>query len=82
MEEVLAKYFSGEATKDEIALVESWRSESETNAEVFFEAKNVWITTQTKIHPSADVLDQILHEPHVKHIPFILRNWGVGVNIY
>lgn len=75
MEEVLAKYFSGEATKDEIALVESWRSESETNAEVFFEAKNVWITTQTKIHPSADVLDQILHEPHVKHIPFILRNW-------
>ncbi|MEQ6168666.1 FecR domain-containing protein [Ekhidna sp. MALMAid0563] len=75
MEEVLAKYFTGEATKDEIELVESWRSESETNANAFFEAKNVWSATQPELTPPTHVLDEILKEPQAKQVPFILRNW-------
>lgn len=75
MEEVLAKYFTGEATKDEIELVESWRSESETNANAFFEAKNVWSATQPELTPLTHVLDEILKEPQAKQVPFILRNW-------
>ena len=75
MEEVLAKYFSGEATKDEIELVESWRSESKTNANAFFEAKNVWVDAQQETAAPKHVLDKILSEPQAKQIPFILRSW-------
>ncbi|WP_420319100.1 FecR family protein [Ekhidna sp.] len=75
MEEVLAKYFSGEATNDEIRLVESWRTESKTNANEFFEAKNVWLVSQPESTPPQHVLDEILREPQAKQVPFIMRNW-------
>lgn len=75
MEEVLAKYFSGEATKDETTLVENWRSESETNAKAFFDAKNVWLNTHKNIEPPQGLLNEILAEPVGKEVPFIMRNW-------
>lgn len=75
MEEVLAKYFSGEATKDEISLVENWRSESKTNAESFFEAKSAWVISQPDVAPPSHILDEILHEPHAKQVPFIMQSW-------
>ncbi|WP_462249799.1 FecR family protein [Ekhidna sp.] len=75
MEEVLAKYFSGEATKDEISLVEKWRSESKTNAEAFFDAKSAWVISQPEMAPPAHVLKEILDEPQGKQVPFIMQSW-------
>ncbi len=75
MEEVLAKYFSGEASKDEISLVEKWRSESKTNAESFFEAKSAWVISQPETAPPAHILDEILNEPQRKQVPFIMQSW-------
>ena len=43
MEELLAKYFTGEASIGERSFVEKWRSQSETNANTFFEAKMIWL---------------------------------------
>ena len=53
MEELLAKYFTGEATIDERSLVEKWRSQSETNAKTFFEAKIIWLNS-TGIKPTTE----------------------------
>ena len=75
MEEVLAKYFSGEATDDEISLVESWRSESESNAEAFFEAKSTWLITEPETPPPSHILEEILNEPQAKQVPFIMQSW-------
>lgn len=63
MEDLLAKYFSGEATHDEISLVESWRSESKANAKLFFESKIIWSTASTseQIY-RPDILNSILNE--------------------
>lgn len=75
MEEVLAKYFSGDASKDEISLVENWRSESKTNAESFFDAKSAWLISQPEAPVPAHVLEGILSEPLGKQVPFIMQNW-------
>ena len=75
MEEVLAKYFSGEASKDEISLVESWRSESKTNAESFFEMKSAWLISQPEAAPPPHILSDILKEPQGKLVPFIMQSW-------
>ncbi|MEP1032409.1 FecR domain-containing protein [Ekhidna sp.] len=75
MEEVLAKYFSGEASKDEISLVENWRSESKSNAESFFEAKSAWLISEPETPPPSHILSEILEEPHGKQVPFILQSW-------
>lgn len=75
MEEVLAKYFSGNASDDEISLVESWRSESKTNAESFFDAKSAWLASEPETAPSSAVLEQILGEPKGKQVPFMLQSW-------
>ncbi|MEM7298895.1 MAG: FecR domain-containing protein [Bacteroidota bacterium] len=66
MEEILAKYFSEEATKDEITLIESWRSESEENAKSYFEAKSIWLDSQQLQAPPKDLLDEILKEETVE----------------
>ena len=74
MEEVLAKYFSGNANDDEISLVESWRSESKTNAELFFDAKSAWLDSEPETVPSPVVLEYILGKPEGKQVPFILQS--------
>ncbi len=75
MEEVLAKYFSGEASKDEISLVNSWRAESETNAEAFFDAKKIWLEARPLDEAPTHILNDILEQPQAKQVPFILRSW-------
>jgi transmembrane sensor len=69
MEEVLAKYFSNEASNDEITFVNNWKSESESNAKEFFDAKIVWLSTQKIDAPSQDILSKIFgDEPKQKHV--------------
>ena len=62
MEELIAKYFSGEATKDERSLVESWRSESKENATAFFESRIVWLESEQKKDNYQSILGSILDE--------------------
>ncbi len=68
MNEKLAKYFSGECTKDEIENINSWRSESIDNSKEFFEAKNIWISMQAKPAPNKTILKNILREPEGKNV--------------
>ena len=68
MEETLAKYFSGECSKDEMDLIHSWRNESSENAKSFFEAKNVWISTSEKPEANIEVLERILNETEGKQV--------------
>ena len=76
MEELLAKYFSGEVSKDERSLVESWRSESEENAMSFFDAKSVWLDAQPLQPAPKDKLDLILgDEPQGKQVSMWNTNW-------
>ncbi|MFY0605422.1 MAG: FecR domain-containing protein [Cyclobacteriaceae bacterium] len=60
MEELLSKYFSGEATDEEIQAVEDWRMESKDNAKSFFEAKKVWLASTPVEEPNQVVLTNIL----------------------
>ncbi|MEO9484659.1 MAG: FecR family protein [Ekhidna sp.] len=75
MEEVLAKYFSGNASDDEISLVESWRSESKSNAEVFLDTKSAWLMSEPQTPAPSEILNTILNKPEGKNVPFILQNW-------
>lgn len=75
MEEILAKYFSEEASKDERSLVESWRSESEENAKAFFSAKSIWLDTQPEASAPADILQSILDEPKGKQVSLWQTPW-------
>ena len=69
MEEVLARYFSDESNKDEIKFVDDWKSQSESNAKEFFDAKIVWISTQQNDKSYQGVLDSILtEEPKQKQV--------------
>lgn len=76
-EEILAKYFSHEATEEEISQVESWRSASEENAKAFFEIKTIWIMAkESSVSPPEHLLDEILkeEEPLAKQ-SFMLSGW-------
>ncbi|MEM6644380.1 MAG: hypothetical protein AAF616_15480, partial [Bacteroidota bacterium] len=61
MEELLAKYFSGEADEKERTEVESWRKASKEQAEFFFEAKKIWIETSDDGQDRQDILASILY---------------------
>lgn len=58
MEEKLGKYFSGNATEEEINAVESWRGATEDNAKAFLEYKKIW----AEAAPEEPVDHQLLHE--------------------
>lgn len=60
MEEKLTKYFSGESSLDEIEEVHSWRSESESNAFAFLEAKKIWLGSEEIPKPDNSILENIL----------------------
>ena len=77
MEELLAKYFSEEADKDERSLVESWRSQSKENAQYFFDAKKLWLESSELDAPRPDILASILDEtPEDKGLQFYLLNYN------
>lgn len=69
MNEQLAKYFSGECSKDEIKEITSWRNESLDNSKEFFEAKDIWISSQTVPSPNMQVLEDIIGKPEAKVVP-------------
>lgn len=76
MEEILAKYFSGEASLDERTLVESWRAESETNANAFFDAKSVWLHSGKESTVNSSILDEIVkEEKEIKVVPLWSKVW-------
>lgn len=62
MEEILGKYFAGEASEVEINQVNEWRSATETNSKAFFEYKKIWLATTPKEAPDQALLDEILEE--------------------
>lgn len=68
----MAKYFSGESTQDEIETIESWRNESSDNSKEYFEAKNIWISSQDIPAPDTAILEDILKEPEGKALRL---NW-------
>lgn len=76
MEEVLAKYFSGEATEEEISLVEKWRSEEDTNAKEFIEAKTIWLNSSEPTAPDNQVLESIFASAKVnRQVHLWSSNW-------
>jgi len=66
MEELLVKFFSGEATQDERNQVREWRSATENNAKTFFDYKKVWLQTEPEVEPNRAILNQILDETTVE----------------
>jgi len=78
MEELLAKYFSGEVSADERSLVDSWRSESEENAKAFFESRIVWLETEKNDTNYQGILGSILSEDAEEEGPkviFLANSW-------
>lgn len=63
MEELLSKYFSGEASPEDTKKVLEWRSASEENARVFFETRSAWLASGPPAEADADLLQAILEEP-------------------
>lgn len=59
MDQLLAKYFAGEATKEEEQEILEWRSSSEEHSKQFLEAKTAWIETN-EIKPDQQLLDEIV----------------------
>lgn len=64
MEDLLGKYFSGEATAKEVDEIKKWRSSNDENARFFLEAKSAWQSTVT-YEPPANLLQSILND-HAK----------------
>lgn len=50
--ELLARYFSGECTPEEVTELETWRDSSAENTETLFRWQMVWIDTGTLIEPA------------------------------
>ena len=59
MEELVAKYLSGEASEDEKVKVEEWRAESEENARAFYEYKVSWSASIAQEAPNHQMLSDI-----------------------
>lgn len=62
MEEILSKYFAGEASEEEKDQILEWRNASEQNAVIFLEAKKVWLSASAQAAADPSLLDQILEE--------------------
>lgn len=69
MEELLAKYFAQEATKDEEDTVKQWRAESQENSKAFLEYKKVWSSAALEEKPDTVLLSSILHDTPPEVIP-------------
>lgn len=77
MEEILAKYFSGEANNDERLLVESWRSQSKENAKAFFDSKIIWMDSIRFEEKRPDILAAIIDEqPAGKGLQSFMINYN------
>ncbi len=59
MEEVLARYFSGESSEAEKKEVKEWRAASDENASLFLEYKQVWAESAESEEPDEVILESI-----------------------
>ncbi len=75
MEELLAKYFSSEASQEEKAKVEQWRGESEENAKSFLNYKTVWIETNKKFDVNENILHSIVGDEQQPQSIKVLPLW-------
>ena len=66
MEELLAKYFSGEASSEETETVKNWRAESDENAKAFLEYKTSWAATFVNDKPNQSILNGIMGDTEVE----------------
>ncbi len=60
MEELISKYFAGEAKVEEKEEVRQWRNESADNAQKFIEMKAAWLASEEPSAPKEAILEQIL----------------------
>lgn len=77
MEQQLASYFAGEASDEEIKVIEEWRNESEENSRLFLEYKIAWAKS-AKISPAKSALDLIgddSSQGEQTTIPIWSQNW-------
>jgi transmembrane sensor len=74
MEELLSKYFAGEATPSEVQEVRSWRQVSEENARLFFQAKAAWFLTAPEEGPDAQAVRRVLESNRPRTV-FLLTGW-------
>ncbi|VXD12053.1 FecR family protein [Marinoscillum sp. 108] len=74
MEEVLSKYFSGEASDEEIKSVHEWRSATENNSKEFLEFKKIWLASQPIEEGNPAMLNSILADE--ESAPKIIPIWN------
>ncbi|RED93891.1 FecR family protein [Marinoscillum furvescens] len=75
MEEILSKYFSGNASEEEIKEVETWRGATEANAKAFLDYKIVWVQTAPQRPVNQEMLSDILSENSSDNEIRILPLW-------
>ncbi len=75
MEELLAKYFAGEASASEIKEIKDWRNASKKHAESYFETKKIWLASSVKEKPKPRIFEQIVgnEKPSISLFPKIFR---------
>jgi len=73
MEELLAKYFTGEASTDERSFVENWRSQSEANANSFFHSKIIWLESSNNKENIGPFFKEAIEEP-----PNAIQSWLIS----
>ncbi|MFY0600627.1 MAG: FecR domain-containing protein [Cyclobacteriaceae bacterium] len=81
MEEILAKYFSGEASKREQEEVLKWRSASEENSRAFLEYKQVWLDSIQPESANTSLLNSILEDESTHQIDDVkvIPIWQTGL---
>ncbi|MCP4457891.1 MAG: DUF4974 domain-containing protein [Cytophagales bacterium] len=66
MEELICKYFAGEARDEEKLEINRWRSESLENAHAFIEMKTTWLATEQPGASNDAILSEILDNKETK----------------
>lgn len=79
MEEILAKYFSGEASASEEKEVLKWRSESVENSQAFFEFKHTWASSRPVEKPNSKILDSIFESEISPAEITVIPIWQTGL---
>lgn len=60
MEDILARFFAGEATEQEKEQVRAWRNANEEQAAEFLQAKMAWVATEPTVAANQQMLEAIL----------------------
>ena len=60
MEELISRYFAGEADETEKEKISKWRSDNSKNAQYFLEMKEAWLIADKQIEPNDEMLEEIL----------------------